>query len=79
VAKFAARLAAALAGPPGFDGPLAAALASRDEALAALYAEVFADAPAPRRGDLAAALASAEALRAELDRQVEPAAVGARA
>ncbi len=79
VAKFAARLAAALASPPRFSGSLAAALQSRDAALAALYAKVFADAPAPTRGHLRTALASTDALLAELGRRLEPAPIAAPA
>lgn len=79
VAKFAARLAAGLASRPDFDGSLAAALERRDATLAALYDKVFADAPAPTRGELGMALASADALLGELGRQREPARVRAPA
>ena len=79
VAKFAARLAAGLASRPDFEGSLAAALESRDAALARLYGEIFADAPAPTRGELGTALASADALLTALGRQLEPARVRAPA
>jgi len=62
VAKFAARLAAALAGPPHSTGSLLIALEALDASLAALYCEVFADALAPRRRHLKAALACADFL-----------------
>lgn len=63
VAKFAARLAAALVGPSGASsGSLLSGLHVLDESVAALYREVFADAPAPGRRHLEAALACADGL-----------------
>jgi hypothetical protein len=62
VARFAARLAAALASPPEASASLVDGLEARSGTLAALYREVFADAPAPRRRDFATALACADAL-----------------
>jgi hypothetical protein len=62
VARFAARLAAALASPPEARNSLVEGLEARGASLAALYREVFADAPAPRRSDLGTALACADAL-----------------
>lgn len=77
VARFAARLAAALASPPDARNSLIDGLQSRGASLAALYRDVFADAPAPRRSDLETALACADNL---LDETVpKPAATSARA
>ena len=62
VAKFAARLAAALVAPSDSSESLPDGLDALDASLAALYRDVFADASAPRRRHLEAALACADLL-----------------
>jgi len=62
VAKFAARLAAALVRPSHSSESLLASLQTLDVSLAPLYRGVFADAPPPRRGHLERALACADSL-----------------
>lgn len=74
VAKFAARLAAALTSRPNTPDSLITGLQALDASLAALYGKVFADAPAPRRRDLKAALACADLLLDVTARQSDRAA-----
>ena len=62
VAKFAARLAAALVGPSRSPESLLDGLQALDASLAPLYRDVFADAQAPRRRHLERALACADTL-----------------